>query len=84
MTFIIPRSLYRRRLRRRYFKFERGWKLATSISGRSDAHPHTQILLEKALRLLDEAGLERSAVYAQRALDCLGEPESEAIVGAAL
>lgn len=47
------------------------------MSGHVNARSQAQDLLEKVLRLLDDAGLDRSAAYAQMALDCLTDIQSE-------
>lgn len=56
----------------------------SSMPGHVNAQLQAQGLLEEVLRLLDEAGHHRSAAYAQMALDCLCEPESEDPAGATL
>lgn len=48
-----------------------------SMSGHVNAQVQAQRLLEEVLRLLDEAGLERPAVYAQMALDSLCDAEAD-------
>lgn len=59
-------------------------RLVSSVPGHVNAQLQAQGLLEAVLRLLDEAGHHRSAAYAQMALDCLCEPESEDPAGATL
>lgn len=49
----------------------------TTISGHAEARTQAQDLLEELLRLLDAAGFDRSAAYAQMALDSLGDGEVE-------
>lgn len=54
------------------------------MSGHVNAQSQAQGLLEEVLRLLDEAGMHRSAAYAQMALDCMCDAESEDASGPTL
>lgn len=49
----------------------------TMMSGHVDARSQAQDLLHEVLRLLDAAGYDRAAAYAQMAMDCLDESEAQ-------